>query len=135
MHADGISGEGAMRLRCVFGTLFLLLFPLSSLAQNSHSTSRDALQKFTFAPLGFEENRGQFAESVSFVCQSAGYDVFLEGNDLVIVFHRGGSHHSDSEQVRLSFLNGVKGVQPHGTDLLPGVTHYYVGNDPAKWKT
>ena len=39
------------------------------------------------------------------------------------------------ETLRISLPGADKNVEPQGIDVLPGVTNYYIGNDPAQWKT
>jgi len=78
-------------------------------------------------PLSFEPNRGQTEKQVDFIAHGLKYDLFLSHAGAVMVF--GGS---------------VVGMKPVGAnassrgqliDQLPGKSNYFIGNDPAKWRT
>ena len=41
----------------------------------------------------------------------------------------------DARAVRLAFEGADSGVDVVGEERLPGATNYFIGNDPAKWRT
>lgn len=81
--------------------------------------------KFAALPLRFEENRGQADASVRFVARSAGYTALL--SDSSITFERGGA-------VRIAFEGG-KAASISPAEPLVTRSNYFIGNDPARWRT
>lgn len=77
--------------------------------------------------LRFEENVGQTDPRVRFIVRAGGWTVFLSGDEAVY------SHAGSAVRMR---LNGADPgtVAEAGTEL-PGVSNYFVGNDPALWRT
>jgi len=102
-------------------------------------------------PLHFEPNHGQTDEQVSFLARGSGYALFLTATESVLVLQRGEKVRSGDglsrgnsatprwsgspEVLRMRFL----GANPHpaieGREVLPGRSHYFIGNDPKKWLT
>jgi hypothetical protein len=86
-------------------------------------------------PLVFEENVGQFAESVKFVGRGDGYAVFLTADTTAWVWQDASAAEPRSHVVRMRVSGArrdarVRGEQRHHTQL-----HYYGGDDPARWQT
>ena len=82
-------------------------------------------------PLSFEANHGQSAPGVKFVARGPLYTLELTGAAATLTFNRD----SATAVVRLSVVAGSTLVPPKGLDLLPGKANYYVGRDPADWKS
>jgi hypothetical protein len=78
-------------------------------------------------PLHFEENRGQGDVAARFIARTGGGPVVLGPDGLRLTI--------DGRPVRLTFAGGTP--QPAMTALtpLPGRVNYYVGKDPANWRT
>jgi hypothetical protein len=126
-----------MCLRRYLCAATLVLFPASiSFAQaaNQPSNRQVVLENLASLPLGFEQNVGEVNKSIGFVCHAAGYSVSLSRGELLVVFNDQGSGKQGTETLRISLAGADKNVEPQGIDVLPGVTHYYIGNDPAQWK-
>ena len=102
-------------------------------------------------PLAFEENQGQVDEAVKYVARSAGYTVFLAQDETVFALSSG-MHGSEASGIRgrgratksapektsaihMRLLGANTAAEVHAGDELPGKTNYYMGSDPAKWKT
>src|SRR3984893_5395202 len=116
----------------------LVLFPASiSFAQaaNQPSSRQVVLENLASLPLGFEQNVGQVNKSIGFVCRAAGYSVSLSRGELLVVFHDQGSGKQGAETLRINLAGADENVEPQGIEVLPGVTNYYIGNDPTQWKT
>src|SRR3984893_6112548 len=127
-----------MRLRPYLCAVALVLFPATiSFAQvaNQFSNRQVVLQNLGSLPLGFEQNVGEVNKSIGFVCHAAGYSVSLSRGELLVVFADQGAGKQGAETLRISLAGADKKVEPQGIDVLPGVTHYYIGNDPAQWRT
>ena len=91
------------------------------------SSSAELVQAYGRLPLHFEENRGQADASARFVARTGGGRVFLgaDGLDLAV----------DGPPVRLSFAGAAAPLSIEGRDPLPGRVNYYVGSDPARWRS
>ena len=105
-------------------------------------------------PLSFEENRGQADARVNYLARGKGYTLFLTRNEAVlalrralpaarddskassIVLSRGreGSRWSQ-DVVRFELAGASANPKMEAQEKLPGISNYYIGNDPAKWRT
>ncbi len=105
-------------------------------------------------PLSFEENRGQTDARVKFLARGRGYTVFLTATEAVLKLGVPWSPtsarrqtpgklvsvglHSELERFALVRIR-LEGADPdseaRGVERLPGRTNYFIGNDPAKWRT
>ena len=74
-------------------------------------------------PLWFEPNQGQAHASVQFLSR----DVYLASNKAPIPV-------DDGKPIVLSLV-GARSVNAEGLDPQPGITSYFVGNDPNKWRS
>lgn len=80
----------------------------------------------TLSSLFFEPNRGQAHPGVDFVLRGGNLPAYLAGGDAVL---RAGAH-----PVRLT-LAGASSAAGEGDGLLPGISSYFRGRDPAGWRT
>ncbi len=114
--------------RC--GSAIALLMSLVAATQ----TDAQASQTTAAAPTGvrFIENLGQWPADVRFAADIGGVVARAECEGL-------GFHAVDAEgrgaYLRLVFEGGISMPEPHGLDPLPGVHHYYIGNDPTRWRS
>ncbi len=110
-------------------------------------------------PLSFELNTGQTDASVRFLSRGPGYALFLTGHDAVLSFAKRRDPHTTTPQAKTpglaslfgkpqakkpisapaAFRMTLAGANPKATvtglDELPGKSNYFIGNDPAKWRT
>jgi hypothetical protein len=110
----------------VCGLLFVINFYQVSSAQgHSFASSYGKL------PLAFEPNEGQANPAAKFISRSSGYTVFLTAN--------GASLNLVSPKTNSVMHMRLLGKNPHasmvGIDSLPGKNNYFIGNDPAKWRS
>ncbi len=77
-------------------------------------------------PLHFEPNLGQADSRVSFMARGAGASIYLTPDETVLA--RGGD-----TPIRMKFTGGRK-AKFEPVNRLPGVSNYYRGNDPKKWR-
>ena len=98
----------------------------------------------------FEPNQGQGNLDASdprakFVARGSGYSLFL-GSDGAILSMVSQDRSTSGDSKRQSRPNRVDSIQMKlvganqnaaltGADLLPGKSNYFIGNDPAKWRT
>lgn len=85
----------------------------------------------------FEANQGQTDPAVEFVSRGPGHAVFLTGAETVFVL--AGKPASESaasgEAVRMRLIGTDDDPEVEASDVLPGITNYFLGNDPADWVT
>ncbi len=118
-----------------------------------HADGSRALSLMAGLPLIFEPNQGQANLNISdrrakFMTRGSGYSLFLgsEGAILTLASHEQQKHGSgdknltgDSARSRVESLQmKLAGANPNpsitGADLLPGMSNYFIGNDPARWR-
>jgi hypothetical protein len=100
-------------------------------------------------PLGFEPNLGQTDGRVRFLARGGGMTAFFTDTETAMVLSR--SRHANQpaglgrekapagevEQtvVRMKLENASRPRRAIGLEKLPGISNYFIGNDPAKWRT
>src|SRR4029077_15698988 len=84
-------------------------------------------------PMGFEKYVGQ--SNTYFVAQSRDYSVYLSSSEVILTFNSSAGQSMAPEQVRVRFARANRQVRASAEDPLPGVIHYYIGNDPSQWRT
>lgn len=117
---------------CWVTSACLPLAPIASLAQSGQAGAHDRGvegNKRTL-PLVFEANQGQFPAQIGFVGKTERYSVAVEAHDLR--FSLPGKH--GAAEVVLS-LQGSGAAAPAGIAEAPFLTNYFVGSDPAGYRT
>ena len=108
-------------------------------------------ERYGNLPLSFEANHGQSDAKVKFVSRGSGYSLFLTSNEAVLVLSHSeadgnpnasreartavAARQSKRAVVRMTLVNANPQAQAAGHEELPGKSHYFIGNDPAKWRT
>jgi uncharacterized repeat protein (TIGR01451 family) len=105
-------------------------------------TSAQALAVLGQLPLMFEPNVGQVNlgqanpqsdAAVKFVARGRGYSLFLDSEGATLALRSHDHAGVRTESVRMKLAGASRSARIAGTDLLPGKTNYFLGNDPAKW--
>ena len=105
-------------------------------------------------PLSFEANRGQTDPQVRFLSRGNGYSLFLTDSAAVLSLRKGApplpqagllkmgirpqsgtAMPTKTDVVRMELAGTARGVRVEGADKLPGTANYFIGNDPAKWRS
>jgi hypothetical protein len=102
-------------------------------------------------PLGFEANQGQTDSKVKFLSRGNGHSFFLTSTEAVLALGRPTADKTLKESLlartavkhrrakaailRMKFVGANPAPQVVGVNELPGKTNYFIGNDPAKWRT
>jgi beta-propeller repeat-containing protein len=100
-------------------------------------------------PLQFEANRGQTHKDVRFLSRGPGYSLYLTAGEAVLVLAKPDTKRdtrstqvrpdapaqANSVALRMSLVGAARKPQVTGLDELPGKANYFVGKDPAKWRT
>jgi len=102
-------------------------------------------------PLAFEQNQGQTDSQVKYMARGDGYILFLAANDAVFSLQSRSSNTSTSRApalantrqhtaqkvsaavVRMQLAGSNSLAKVSASDLLPGKSNYFMGNDPSKW--
>ncbi len=84
-------------------------------------------------PLQFERNEGQTDSRVKYISRGAGYDLFLTSSDIMMSLH--GQDENPASSLRLKFVGANSRPEIVGEGELSGKVNYFIGNDPAKWRT
>jgi hypothetical protein len=152
-NTNGLFGLIAMALASLgiflapgLSVVFQKMIPVKT--QNS-AFSLKAEANYGALPLSFEPNQGQTDPSVKFLCQGGGYNLFLTDQEAVLVLrHADKTRSKDSlkkltmerpsfheEVVRLKLKGAQTPSSVEGLEKLPGISNYFIGNDPSKWHT
>ena len=92
------------------------------------ATQARAYEAYGKLPLGFEPNRGQAPAEVQYLSRSSGYSLYLTPNEVVLSL-RG------SDRMRMRLIGARAATEGVALNPLPGRSNYFLGNDPAQWRT
>jgi len=108
--------------------LFLIISCLPLYPEVATTTqARDAYAKL---PLGFEENKGQIDSHVKYLTRGPGFILYLTGKEMVLT-----GQDPSSGVFRMKLEGANPNARVEALDKLPGITNYFIGNDPSKWRT
>ncbi len=85
-------------------------------------------------PLSFEANQGQADQQVKYLARGQGYTLFLTPGAAVLGLRSEGAG-NPTEWLRLVLQGAATAPAITGEEQLPGQSHYFVGNNPAQWRT
>ena len=104
-------------------------------------------------PLQFEANQGQWEEQVRFLARGPGYRLFLTPSESVLVLQQREPTTEPAQRkrgkptarpeppalkqavVRMTLEGANPTPAVDGQEPLPVIVNYFIGNDPAKWRT
>src|SRR5947207_625485 len=106
-------------------------------------------QSYGKLPLHFEANQGQTHQDVRFLARGAGYSLYLTPTEAALTLTKqvsparkpaaGGKSEprgpATGTALRMSFAGANPRPRLTGLEELPGKANYFIGNDPAKWRT
>ena len=107
------------------------VIPLSLSAESDLAravASRDAARTYANLPLRFEPA----AEQGHFLARSGGYAVLVGAGESAIAITDATS--GSTRTLRFSFDRSNAAAQIEAIEPLPGITNYYIGQDPGKWR-
>jgi hypothetical protein len=116
--------------------------PTEPLAQKASPTMAAAIAKsYGSMPLSLEANRGQADARVKFLARGSGYNLFVTETEAVVSL--AGPSRNDIRDTARLHTNALRiklvGANPSAKitalEELPGRSNYFIGNDPAKWRT
>jgi uncharacterized protein (TIGR03437 family) len=82
-------------------------------------------------PLAFEQNAGQTDPQVKFLTRGPGGTVWFTEQGPVL----GVAEKSRLTVMRMRFEGGRRSPGMEGVNQTRGISNYFIGNDPAKWRT
>jgi len=119
--------------------------------KNANNEQSSLAATYTKLPMSFEVNYGQTDPQVKFMARGSGYTLFLTPEKAVLVLQQRGSQESmvaplnkrdmpRAKKVKTAVLSmNLAGANPQsqmeGLEELPGKVNYFIGNDPAQWRT
>ncbi len=99
-------------------------------------------------PLHFEPNLGQFDRRVRYVARGGAYTLVLTDAEAVMVLGRTGRRPPEASPgrpeeasevgqavVRMKLVGARPVARWEALDRQPGISNYFLGNDPGKWRT
>ena len=120
--------------------------PATALGKQSKTTSESS-----DIPLEFEANRGQAPDQYGYVAHGPTYSLGLSAREIALSLHgpraissrstglpvldRRATEKTSASQLYLRLLGASKTATAAGADPKPGISNYFIGNDPAKWIT
>jgi Beta-propeller repeat len=117
---------------------FLVGFALPATAVTDARVS----ESYGKLPLQFEANRGQTDKDVHFLSRGPGYSLYLTAGEAVVVLAKPNpraKHDAKapvkSVALRMSLVGAARKPVVSGLDEQPGKANYFIGRDPAQWRT
>jgi hypothetical protein len=129
----------------------------NDLSQPDPAVQAKAAESYGKLPLSFEANHGQADGRVKFLSRTGGYTLFLTGDEAVLAFSgkrakdaapKGATDFRKSPKrgkprlygsagavLRMKLRNANPAAKITGTGELAGTSNYFIGNDPARWRT
>ncbi|MGZ3493828.1 MAG: DUF7948 domain-containing protein, partial [Syntrophales bacterium] len=153
------------RIGMLLGALVLItLIPLSALGTDHISKTGDLTEPegatkirisetYGKLPLHFEANQGQVDERTRFLSRGSGYSLFLTSTEAVLTLsrrendnnrnraternsrERGGESPIQTGTLWMRWEGANEEAKIEGVEGLDGKSHYFVGNDPEKWRS
>ena len=108
-------------------------------------------ERYGKLPLSFEANQGQTHKDVRFLSRGPGYSLYLTASEAILVLLRPNSEGKQDGRstprrreapaqtmpvaLRMSIVGAAPAPLVGGLEELPGKANYFIGKDPAKWRT
>ncbi len=116
----------------------------ASPTQRPRMTKAQAWKSYGALPMSFEVNQGQADSSVRFLARGPGYTIFLSPGEATLALESSEPDRRFPEKAQpkpstrvLSMK--IEGANPSATanalERLPGLSNYFIGNDPSRWHT
>lgn len=97
-------------------------------------------------PMSFEANHGQVDPRVKYVARGKGYSLFLTPTETVLALQPGSAPpRADTRKpleqaqystiIRMQLAGANRSPSVKGKEPLPGIVNYFVGKNPAHWRT
>jgi hypothetical protein len=100
----------------------------------SLNAGRQATNILDQVPDAFIENRGQWVPSAKFATRRSGLSAWFTDNSIGLI-HSSSEGQNPSALVWLEFERSAEDVALEGENLQPTQYSFYLGNDPARWRS
>src|SRR6266852_5342013 len=122
----------------------------SALLEQSGESRAKVAASYGKLPLRFEANQGQADLRVKFLSRGSGYTLFLTSTEAVLALQKPsltitaiqryvgntpGNRRTSSAVLRMKIGGANRIARIEGLESLPGKSSYFIGDDPAKWRT
>lgn len=133
--------------------LLTVLNPVGQKPARTHSRAQDlptskarVLKTYGALPMSFELNQGQADRTVQYLARGQGYAIFLKPSEAVLAMQpprqntrvpeKAKELPRPSSRVLKMRIEGANLSAPAtGLHRLPGISNYFIGNDPSRWRT
>jgi hypothetical protein len=117
---------------------------------SSPSRNAQVARQYAQLPLSFEANQGQAGARAKFLARGNGYGIDLAGDAAVLSLCRTAQSSAvrnaglatdrfrrsvTCKAVRMQLEGASLTATPIGEEKLSGTVNYFIGNDPARWRT
>lgn len=120
-----------------------------SLANRGQPVQERLRKAYGELPLNFEANQGQTDQGVKFLSRGRGYALFLKSNEAVLALQNPSLNtnhppiHTASKAssgrthsvLRMRLVGANPSPQVSGVQRLRGISNYFIGNNPSRWRT
>lgn len=106
-----------------------------SLAVKNNARADLTRAAVTQLPLFFEANHGQTDPRVRFLSRGSGYALFLTSDEAVLRLRSRQNKNAGESVLRIRLLGANGNAADEGLEEMPGKANYFIGNDPAKWRS
>ena len=107
-------------------------FFMTALASDASGSPVQGVYDF---PLTFEENRGQADRRFDYVARGPGYGLYLSAGEILFGLRHGSSREASAQVLLMRLGGGLPAPSVRPLEAAATKSHYYLGNDPAKWLT
>ena len=122
----------------------------SALLEQSGESRAKVAASYGKFPLRFEANQGQADLRVKFLSRGSGYTLFLTSTEAVLALQKPslttaaiqryvgntpGKRSTSAAVLRMKFGGANRIARIEGLESLTGKSNYFIGNEPAKWRT
>jgi hypothetical protein len=115
-----------------------------ALTKRKSAADKPLASKSLSLPLFFEPNQGQTAPQVKFLARGSGYGLFLTADEAVLKLQQARPNPqmatavpapAPSSVIRMKLDGANSAASVSGSEPLPGKSNYFIGNDPAEWRS
>jgi len=114
--------------------------------RDSAMSKTRVLKSYGALPMSFEVNQGQADRAVRFLARGQGYAVLLQPGEALLALRPPGQDtrgpqkagelpRPSSRLLRMKIERANLSAPATGLHRLPGISNYFIGNDPSRWHT
>ena len=115
--------------------MLTLLLPAMPVTPLTKAESTVLNESYGVLPLHFEPNRGQTDRAVKFLARGEGYTLFLTHTEAVLAFSPAEAGVKGRTVLRMRLVGAATDAPVEGRAQVPGVSNYFMGDDPQGWQT